>query len=68
MMGPLLGDAPPQALADAMHRAWVAFAATGDPGWPKYELSRRATMRFDVKSEVVNDPGRAERMLWEGVR
>ena len=34
MLGNLLGDAPPQALARAMHRAWVSFAATGDPGWP----------------------------------
>jgi para-nitrobenzyl esterase len=26
MLGPLLGTHPPQALADAMHAAWVAFA------------------------------------------
>ncbi|MEU5977868.1 carboxylesterase family protein [Streptomyces sp. NPDC047315] len=24
------------ALADEMHAAWVAFARTGDPGWPPY--------------------------------
>ena len=30
----VLGDAPPQALADAMHGAWVAFVSDGDPGWP----------------------------------
>ncbi|MBE6481667.1 MAG: carboxylesterase family protein [Actinomyces ruminicola] len=28
-----LGAAPPQALADAMHSAWVRFIETGDPGW-----------------------------------
>ncbi|MDO4899467.1 carboxylesterase/lipase family protein [Actinomyces sp.] len=28
-----LGAAPPQALADAMHSAWVSFIETGDPGW-----------------------------------
>ena len=33
MLGPLLAGAP-QALADAMHGAWIAFATTGDPGWP----------------------------------
>ncbi len=65
---PLLGRDPPQQLADTMHAAWVAFATDGDPGWPKYDLSRRATMRFDTTSEVVDDPRSAERALWEGVR
>jgi carboxylesterase type B len=65
---PLMGENPPQQLADTMHAAWVAFAATGDPGWPKYDLSRRATMRFDVMSKVVDDPLFTERALWEGVR
>ena len=67
-MDPLLGRNPPQQLADAMHGAWVAFASRGNPGWPKYELQRRATMRFDKTSEVVNDPRSTERALWEGVR
>jgi carboxylesterase type B len=65
---PLMGADPPQQIADAMHAAWVAFAATGDPGWPRYDLSRRATMRFDAQSEVVDDPRSAELALWEGVR
>jgi carboxylesterase type B len=66
----LWGADPPQPLADAMHAAWVAFATDGDPGpgWPKYEQSRRATMRFDTVSEVVDDPQAAARALWEGVR
>jgi para-nitrobenzyl esterase len=68
MLGPLLGSDPPQPLADAMHAAWVAFATNGDCGWPKYDLSRRATMRFDTTSEVVGDPRSAERALWEGLR
>jgi carboxylesterase type B len=65
---PLLGTAPPQKLADTMHAAWVAFATHGDCGWPKYDLSRRATMRFEIRSEVVDDPRSAERALWEGRR
>jgi carboxylesterase type B len=65
---PLLGTNPPQQLADIMHAAWVAFATRGDPGWPKYELSRRATMRFGTTSEVVDDPRSVERELWEGLR
>jgi carboxylesterase type B len=68
MVGLLLGAAPPQPLADAMHAAWVAFATHGDPGWPKYDLSRRATIRFDTTSEVVDDPRSVERELWAGVR
>jgi len=64
MLGPLLGGAPQQ-LAGAMHGAWVAFAATGDPGWPRYDPDRRATMRFDTVSRVIDDPRSFERALWE---
>ena len=47
---PLLGADPPQALADAMHGAWVAFAATGDPGWPRYDLEPQGdhALRHDI--------------------
>ena len=62
---PLTGVAPPQQLADAMHAAWVAFATTGDPGWPRYEVPRRAAMRFDTTSEVVHDHRAAIRRLWD---
>jgi para-nitrobenzyl esterase len=64
----LWGTDPPQQLADTMHAVWVAFATNGDCGWPKYDLSRRATMRFDTTSEVVDDPRSAERARWEGIR
>jgi para-nitrobenzyl esterase len=65
---PLTGSVPPQQLANRMHSAWVAFATNGDPGWPKFDLDRRATMHFDTKSQVVNDPRSAERLLWQGLR
>jgi para-nitrobenzyl esterase len=65
---PLAGPCPPAQLAETMHAAWVAFATTGSPGWPRYDLTRRATMRFDTRSEVVDDPRATERRLWEGVR
>jgi carboxylesterase type B len=68
LFGPLLGENPPQGLADTMHAAWVSFATRGDPGWPRYDVGRRATMRFDIGSEVVDDPRSWERALWEGVR
>jgi para-nitrobenzyl esterase len=60
----MVGPAGPQALASSMHAAWVAFAASGDPGWPLYDLTRRATMRFDVTSAVVDDPHAVERQFW----
>jgi len=64
----LLGEDAPQQLADAMHAAWVAFAKVGDPGWQRFDLSRRATMRFDRRQELVDDPRSEERRLWEGLR
>ena len=68
LFGPMLGEDPPQELARTMHAAWVAFAGTGDPGWPRYDLGRRATMRFDTVSRVVEDPRSWERGLWTGIR
>jgi carboxylesterase type B len=64
----LWGPSPPQALAGTMHAAWVAFATHGAVDWPAYELDRRATMRFDTESQVIEDPRAAVRRLWEGVR
>jgi carboxylesterase type B len=65
---PRCGDNPAQSLADAMHAAWVSFARTGNPGWPHYERQRRTTQQFNTTSRVVDDPRRAERLLWEGKR
>ncbi|MDQ1727114.1 MAG: para-nitrobenzyl esterase [Frankiaceae bacterium] len=62
-----------QAIADAMHRAWIAFARTGDPGhdgipeWPSYEPERRATMRFDTTCELLDDPAADDRKAFDGV-
>ncbi|WP_207904447.1 carboxylesterase/lipase family protein [Agromyces fucosus] len=36
----LAGASAPQSLAAEMHGAWVAFATTGDPGWPKWSTER----------------------------
>ena len=61
----LTGNGPGrQPLADAMHAAWIRFARTGDPGWPGYEIDRRATQRFDTTLEVLDDPMRIQRELW----
>lgn len=64
----LTGPNPPQALATAMHKAWVAFAVTGNPGWDEYDAGSRKVMRFDERSGVVVNPASEERELWEGIR
>ena len=43
---------------------WTGFARTGDPNvpgtklphWPAYDAETRATMMFDLKSRIENDP------------
>jgi len=65
----LAGNEPPQALADVMHRAWVAFATNGSPGWSPYDSRARTVMRFDGAGGVVTvDPDATERQLWDGIR
>lgn len=65
---PMLGPHPPQALADALHGAWVSFAETGSPGWKAYDRTSRTTMEFTTSPAPVTDPRAEERFLWEGVR
>lgn len=61
----LVGDTPPQALADDMHAAWVAFVRDGNPGWPAYGHERR-TRRFGGRDDgaVLDDPDRERRLAW----
>jgi para-nitrobenzyl esterase len=49
------GEAP-QGVADQMSSAWLAFARTGDPGWPAYDAQARTTKLFDTESRLVDDP------------
>ena len=62
-----------QAASQAMQDAFVAFAATGNPGlkgmpsWPRYDLATRSTMIFDVRSRVENDPRRWQREMFARV-
>lgn len=60
-------------LADRMSGAWVHFARTGDPNhpglppWPAYSVEQRATMVFDNRCGVRNDPeGEGRRLLARG--
>jgi para-nitrobenzyl esterase len=58
------------ALAERMSKAWVAFARTGNPNhpglsdvWVPYDNTRRATMIFNDKCELLNDPYGSEQRL-----
>jgi len=67
-----LGDAAAP-LAAQMSAMCLAFARTGRPAspalpaWPVYDLTRRATMVFDTKTRVVDDPRGQERRLFAPV-
>jgi para-nitrobenzyl esterase len=64
---PMLGDRPPQSVADEMHTAWVNFIRTGAPGWPAY-LPGRTVKVFAEKSDIIDDPRSEERLVWQGIR
>jgi carboxylesterase type B len=65
--GDLTGRGPAaHALSERMQEAWIAFATHGDPGWPAYDLERRATRRFGETCDVELDPMAAERRFWDG--
>jgi para-nitrobenzyl esterase len=56
-------------MARQLSAAWVAFARSGNPDckqiphWPAYDAATRATMVFDTKSQVVNDPNAEVRQI-----
>jgi para-nitrobenzyl esterase len=60
----VLGDNPPDSLAEVMHRAWVEFIYYGHPGWPRYDRDQRLTMIYCEASRVESDPLRFERSVW----
>jgi para-nitrobenzyl esterase len=68
---PFSGSRPERLVASRnMAELWTTFArtgrpaATGQPAWPSYDLTRRATMRIDAACEVIDDRYRAEREMW----
>ncbi|MFC7881069.1 carboxylesterase/lipase family protein [Streptomyces sp. NPDC057376] len=61
LLGP--GQAPAD-LATRVHKTWIRFARTGEPGWDPYDTGRRATMRIDAEWTQVDDPRGQERQAW----
>ena len=69
--GPFSGSRPERLVASKnFAELWTTFARTGrpaavgQPAWPAYDLTRRATMRIDTACEVIDDRNRLERELW----
>jgi len=63
----LLGAPPPESfgpLSTAIRKAWTAFAATGDPGWPRYDGTHRLTRIWTTPPTTARDPLQATRPLW----
>jgi para-nitrobenzyl esterase len=58
------GDGP----AAALHAAWGAFAAGGDPGWARYEAGTRTAMIFGADGAgPASDPFAFPRRAWAGL-
>ncbi|UZK66339.1 carboxylesterase/lipase family protein [Sphingomonas sp. M1-B02] len=59
-----------RAASKAMQDSFVAFAKTGDPNhrglpaWPRHRLDSRATMIFDTRAWIENDPRKWQRELF----
>jgi para-nitrobenzyl esterase len=60
----LIGDPTPagRAVSRQMQDAWIAFATTGDPGWPAFDTG--LTRLFDVEPAVVPYPERLSAGMW----
>ncbi|WBY09274.1 carboxylesterase/lipase family protein [Sphingomonas sp. 7/4-4] len=62
-----------RAVSKAMQDSFVAFTHAGDPNhgglprWPRYGLDKRATMVFDARSRIENDPRKWQRELFARV-
>jgi para-nitrobenzyl esterase len=70
LIGPqgLVGEDPPFELARRIHRSWITFAATGDPGWTSFSTPQRQVMCINTAWQIINDPRSTERHAWNGVR
>ena len=51
-------------LSERIQRAWVGFAANGEPGWPAFDTERRATQLFGPADAVVDDAFGDELRAW----
>ncbi|MEV7657996.1 carboxylesterase family protein [Streptomyces anulatus] len=60
----LSGPDAPQPLADVMHRAWVDFTASGDPGWAAWDTRRPVRVFDHPGTSTVLAPRQEELRAW----
>ncbi|WP_261719777.1 carboxylesterase family protein [Streptomyces sp. FZ201] len=60
----LAGDGAPPELSEAMHRAWVRFVETGDPGWEHWDPSHPVRVFGEGDPHTVYGPRDRELALW----
>jgi len=64
----LLGSPPPAdfgPLSEQMRTSWTTFAATGDPGWPPFDVQHRRTRIWDTSPSDATDPLAASHRIWQ---
>jgi para-nitrobenzyl esterase len=64
----MTGGSAPNALAAEIHKAWVDFARSGNPGWDAYTPDNRVVKCFNTESVLLKDPRASTRKFWEGRR
>lgn len=60
----LSGPDAPQPLADVMHRAWVDFTTSGDPGWAAWDTRRPVRVFDHPGTSTVLAPRQEELRAW----
>jgi para-nitrobenzyl esterase len=71
MAARLLGSPPPPefaVLSDHIRKSWTSFAATGDPGWPAFDLDRRTTRIWNIPPADTGYPLAVSYDIWAGHR
>lgn len=53
------------ALSIGMRTAWASFAATGDPGWPRFDPGEGLARIWETPPAVRADPLAASREIWD---
>lgn len=59
----LLGDSPPQALADSVHKIWVDYARNGTLPWPEFDATTRQVYQLDT-GVAVREPELPSAKFW----
>lgn len=57
----LLGENPPQGLADHVHKIWVDYARDGAAPWPEYDAAKRQVYRLDQQTTITEPEMPVER-------